>query len=262
VAAVKAAVQDGIDIAGSDDLNGIVRMWTVNKDFPELRQFCTGVLLHNNVVLTAAHCVRSTDEELAYGWPNVREDMSNVVVTTNLANFFVVAIGTPVFAPDGRDVAAFALQGNLPVRAGGQVIESGFNRALGATPEPGRTLGVFGYGPPDDATSTICTYVSQRTGEIIKGCFDDPLLLNWGAGDARLNGVELLSMRLTSTNGDSGGPTVLLSLFGVDSLADLPLVGINSFAFRCPEPNPDDPSDCGAVSARLDDIRGWIDTLH
>ena len=263
IGALKEAVEGGQDIAGADDLSGIVRMWSYNSKFDELRQFCTGVMLRSNIVLTAAHCLRAKQESLDYGWPNYEADMSNVLVSTNLANFVAVGTGTPAFAPDGRDVAAFALQNNIPVRAGGQVIESGFNRLLGDTPQPGRTLGVFGYGPTssDGLTSSICTYVSRNTDQRIKGCVDDPLRLNWGAGDALFNGSELLSVRATSTNGDSGGPTVILYLIGIDSLADLPLVGINSFAYRCLN-NPDGSSTCGAVSARIDDIRWWIDNLH
>jgi hypothetical protein len=65
-------------------------------------------------------------------------------------------------------------------------------------------------------------------------------------------------MGVTSTSGDSGGPTRLLQ-GGATGLADLPLAGINSLARRCV---PLNSSNCGAVSVRLDDLGTWLAQLQ
>jgi hypothetical protein len=258
VGVVQAAVLNGA-LIGGDDYNAIVRLWSVNTKFSELRQFCTGVLLRNNVVLTAAHCLRTTQAEINNGFPDIHANVGAVIVSTDRAAFAARGIGGPAFAPDGRDLGAFKLAANLPVKSFGQTINSGFFHQLAGTPPAGQWLAVVGYGSTTgDLTSTICNYVSLNSGTRIKGCFSDPLQLNFNLGQPLLNGNQLVTLGVTSTPGDSGGPTFALVNNGGGD-ADLPLIGINSLASMCV---PLSSSNCGAVSVRLDDLHTWLAILQ
>lgn len=257
VGVVEEAVEGGLDLSGTDDFSGMVRLWTTNTQFNEFRQFCSGVMLRNNIILTAAHCLQMSDEAQNHGWPDFRNDVSGILVTTNRSNYAAWGTGFPVWSPDGRDVAAFRLTYGLPVRAGGQVRNSGFNREIASAPEPGTRLALIGYGPPGDPASTICNYTSLESGQRIRGCYADPLSLNWNVGGSALSFEDVIVTDVAATGGDSGGATAILNLFA-NSLADMPLLGINSIAWRCIDPS----MSCGAISARLDDIRDWVDSLH
>jgi hypothetical protein len=254
IAAVKAAVENGIPIP-VDDYSSLIRLWAVNTRFNELRQICSGQLYRNNIVLTAAHCLQFTPEALAYGWPNISTNVNAVIVSTDGRRLATRGMGAPFYAPD-RDLVGFKIANNIPVMFAGQVRTSGWTHTLSGRPANGYGLLVVGYGPPDNVhTSTICKYISLETGERLKGCVADPWPSNWSAGTAFNNGVEVLTMGVRSIRGDSGGPTKLFSFNGT-SLADLPLVGINSFAYRCVS------SGCGAVSVRLDDLGSWLNGLR
>ena len=257
VGVAEAAVLNGAALPG-DDFSGLVRLWLFNTKFNELRQFCTGVLLRNSVVLTAKHCLEFTPAALAHGWPDIRANVSGVIATTDLIGFGAFATGAPAYAPDGRDLAAIKLTDNLPVRVNGQVVTTNFFQPLSGTPPSGAPLIVVGYGPPGDATSTICSYTSLTTGQRLKGCVADKLQPNWWIGTAFNNAHEILTIGVTSTSGDSGGSTRLLQ-GGATGLADLPLAGINSLARKCV---PLNSSNCGAVSVRLDDIGTWLTLLQ
>ena len=131
VGVAKSAVIDGV-IANDSDDTGIVRLWAQNTKFNEFRQFCTGVLLRNNVVLTARHCVDQDQADRDNGWPDMRASLSSVVVSTGL--FGAAALGVdapPSFAPDGRDLAGFRLvKTTYRLRRAVCVVTTGFQHPL------------------------------------------------------------------------------------------------------------------------------------
>jgi hypothetical protein len=256
VSATKAPIVNGF--TGIDgDYSGIVRIWATNAQFNEFRQFCSGVLLTNDVVLTAAHCVRLPQQALDYGWPDTRDNTDQLTVSTDQDGFNAQGVGAPVYAPDGRDLALFRISTKLPVASGDQILSDGYFHKLGGTPMPDATLAVIGYGPTTyGVTSTICNYVSEKSGERIPGCNDDQFVLSWGTGTYNSNGSEIVADGLTAMGGDSGGPMVILAEGG--NIADLGLVGITSLASRCA---PAGSGNCGTAAARLDDLGTWLRAL-
>jgi hypothetical protein len=243
----------GID----SDYSGVVRIWATNAQFGEFRQYCTGVLLTNDVVVTAAHCVRLTQEAIDYGWPDVHDNTDQLTVSTDQDGFSAVGVGAPAYAPDGRDLALFRISTKLPVISGDDVVSDGFFHKLGGTPSPDAIVASIGYGPTTyGVTSTICNYVSERSGQRIPGCNDDQFVLNWGTGAYISNGNEIVANGLTGMGGDSGGPMLILADGG--NIADLGLVGVNSLASRCV---PLSSGNCGIAAARLDDLSTWLSAL-
>jgi hypothetical protein len=251
VGVAKSAVIDGV-IANDSDDTGIVRLWAQNTKFNEFRQFCTGVLLRNNVVLTARHCVDQDQAARDNGWPDMRASLSSVVVSTGL--FGAAALGVdapPSFAPDGRDLAAFRLQVNLPIATGGRVVTTGFQHPL-AHPFAGDPLLIAGYGSTTGSNATdICNYISLTTNERTKGCIDDPFQLSAAIGGTAIDGVRVLVTGVKASPGDSGGP--VFAVTNASNVADLPLIGVNVFAEACLEDHT-----CGAVSMRVADIESWV----
>ena len=67
VGVTQEAVVNGWIANGVNDFSGIVRLWATNTKFNEVRQFCSGVLLRNDVVLTARHCLINSQAALDWG---------------------------------------------------------------------------------------------------------------------------------------------------------------------------------------------------
>jgi len=257
VGVLPAAVLNGTLLTDSD-FNAIVRIWATNTQFDEFRQFCTGVLLTNNLVMTAKHCLDFDDEARDYGWPDLRSGLGALTVSTGNLGFSGTGVGTPAFAPDGRDLAVFRISSNLPVYSHGAVVDSGYFHPPAGTPAENESLVVLGYGTPQhNPTSTVCSYVPLSGGSPIPGCIWDAAELNYGVGTYLSNPSdgEVVANGVTSTSGDSGGPTLLAS---DGDLADWDVLGINSLASRCV---PLDSDNCGTTAARLDDLGSWLRVL-
>lgn len=254
LAVKQAAVINGYPVS-SDDYTGIVRIFAANLKFSELRQFCTGVLLRSNLVLTARHCLEFSADALAYGWPDVHANISPLVITTDKLGFAAKGVGAPIYAPGGRDIAAFKIDRPLPIRSQGKIVNSGYARRLPALTS-GQTIATFGYGETTSpgVPSTVCKYVSLQTGQRLKGCLQDPFILNFGFGSATITGTRVLTVGVVGAHGDSGGPVFVLT---AGDFGDLKLAAINSNATRC-VPNS---STCGADGARVDDLGPWLGSL-
>jgi hypothetical protein len=252
----RQAVVDGHVQPTNNDGSGIVRLWTTNTLFDEFRHLCSGVLLTNDIVLTARHCFETKPESIQRGWPDLSGDTTFMVVVSTEANGAAVwTQGAAVFAPDGRDLAAVKLMSNLPAFSQGQLLWEGYFHPLGGTPSTGDPLVVTGYGPTGDPTSTVCKYQRASDGARLRGCLGDQLPLSAGLGGAFLNGQEVLTIGVSAAPGDSGGPVFLLSSAPT---ADMELLGINSLARRCV---PLESSNCGATAARLDNMSTWLAVL-
>jgi hypothetical protein len=254
ISQAQSAVLNGTDLSWVDDFSGVVRLWAYARG--EFRQFCGGVLLRNNRVLTAKHCIQQDAADLAGGWPNFEADLSQVFVSTNHNGYFAAGDGLVSHAPDDRDISSFRISGNLPVRVNGTVMWNNYFRKLAPSLANGNWTAVLGYGPTSQAgyATNVCTYFSSSMNQRIKGCWSDQFQLNHGIGTALIDGVNFASIGVEGLQGDSGGPTVLYGLGG-DSLADLELVGINSARYLCIN------GSCGAKAARTDDIRWWLEGL-
>jgi hypothetical protein len=253
-----SAVLNGA-LANNDDFNAIVRLWAYNWRFDEVRQFCTGMLLRNNVILTARHCVENDQADQDYGWPDLSNSVSDVFVSTGLMGYWAGGVNLPPsFAPDGRDLAAFRIIGGLPVATGGRVVTEGFQHPL-SHPFAGQWQLIAGYGSiTGDNPTNVCKYVSRSTGTPIKGCFDDPFQLSVGIGGTDFLNERVIVTGVTAQGGDSGGP--VFAFANVQNVADLPLVAINVFESGCTVPdNCGAPgTNPGAVAMRLMDLQEWV----
>jgi hypothetical protein len=184
-----------------------------------------------------------------------------LTVSTNVIDINSQGVGAPIYAPDGRDLAVFKIDRPLPVRSRGEYTTSGFFHNLGGTPESDAWVATVGYGELErDVRSDKCKYVSKTKGpngedRRLRGCIEDPFELNLGLGTPLPWGQEILNVGVNSTPGDSGGPTLLVD--GSADFADYPILGINSLANRCVD-TPEGEYVCGAVSARVDDLKTWF----
>lgn len=252
---LREAVKNGVEVS-ADDYSSAVRLWQYNSQFDELRQICSGVLYRNDVVLTAKHCVIRTEEQINYGWPDTHADTSQIIVTSAGVQFVASGQGAPMLAPNGADIAAFYLSQSLPVRSNGEIRQDGYTHPLGSVSSQ-TAVGVYGFSfATPDQTSSVCKYVSQDSGERLPGCVGDPLRLTMYWDYPRVSDGNLELDNLIVLPGDSGGMTTTLNLYEPD-LADLQLVGINSYLLGCAD------EACGHTSfiARVDYLGEWFATF-
>jgi hypothetical protein len=201
-----------------DDV-GVVSIWVFNPQFSEWRQWCTGTLIRNDIVLTASHCF----EQAPSG--------SFAVIFGPFNSTAQSAVPIAAFAdPSGFDVAVILLDHPLTI-AGSTTT---WNRAL-SDGRAGRTAVAIGYGLPiageNGPPSTICKTKTQ-------GCLDDPRPQRTSVHQTQWQqnavGRELFvgpnALGQLPTHGDSGHG--LIDVFAPQA----PVIGVGSAIFNAQPP--------------------------
>lgn len=236
----------GTDVAEGSDLNkSIVGLYDMKK-----HALCTGSLLDNNVVLTAAHCIGASASDLVVIFAADLEQVFN----SNDANFVRSkvrrAVKTVVNANYGKKHAAGEAWGDTAlIRFDGQV-PAGFQPATllqdSSVLQEGFTITVAGYGVNSDILTEVNKadypdfdqkvasgefFCEQSEDGKTEKCYKEEL-----SGEARLRTTELAvagnyndseiafdqQHGHASCEGDSGGPAYVKTatgyqLFGVTS---------------------------------------------